>query len=157
MTDLWNIFKSDHNRLFGLDELIGNLILETDMDMIKFLIAVPDKSQLTDFIEFLKKNSDVELIFAETGEIALTKISDMPVDIVIADETLGDMTGLEFAAKLVSVNPMVNCAVVSPLSKDEFHEASEGLGLVQLPKNPGEKQAADLIQHIKTIKNLTTS
>ena len=38
----------------------------------------------------------MELIFAETGKIALTKISDTPVDLVIADETLGDMTGLEF-------------------------------------------------------------
>ena len=123
--------------------------------MIKLLIATPDKAPLSDFIAGLEKNSDVELIWADTGEIALTKISDIPVDLVVADETLCDMTGLEFAAKLVSVNPMVNCAVVSPLSTDDFHEASEGLGLVQLPVSPGEKQATDLIQHIKTIKNLT--
>ena len=123
--------------------------------MIKLLIVAPKKAPLSDFIAGLKKNSDVELIRADTGEIALTKISDIPVDLVVAYETICDMTGLEFAAKLVSVNPMVNCAVVSPLSKDDFHEASEGLGLVQLPVNPGEKQATDLIQHIKTIKDMT--
>ncbi len=124
--------------------------------MIKLLIAAPDKAPLSDFVAGLEKNNDVELMWAETGEMALTKISDMSLDLVVADETLGDMTGLEFAAKLISVNPMINCAVVSPLSKDDFHEASEGLGLVQLPKNPGEEQATELIQHIKTIKNLTS-
>ena len=119
--------------------------------MIKFLIATPDKNPLADFVAGLEKNNDVELIWADTGEMALTKISDMPIDLVVADETLSDMTGLTFAAKLISVNPMINCAVVSSLSKRDFHEASEGLGLVQLPKNPGEKQAAELIQHIKNI------
>lgn len=119
--------------------------------MIKLLIAAPDNAPLSNFVAGLEKNNDVELMWAETGEMALTKISDMSIDFVVADETLGDMTGLAFAVKLISVNPMINCAVVSPLSKHDFHEASEGLGLVQLPKNPGEKQAADLIRHIKKI------
>ena len=119
--------------------------------MIKLLLAATNKAPLSDFTAFLEKNNDVELIWADTGETALTKISNTPVDLVVSDETLGDMTGLEFAAKLVTVNPMINCAVISPLSKGDFHEASEGLGLVQLPKNPGEEQATELIQHIKKI------
>ena len=63
------------------------------------------------------------------------------------------MTGLELAEKLLSVNPMINCAAVSTLAPDQFHEASEGLGiLAPLPPAPGKAQAEDLLQRIKDIK-----
>ncbi len=49
-------------------------------------------------------------------------------------ENLGDMTGLEFIRAIVSKRPMVNCAAISSLASEDFHEASEGLGiLMQLP------------------------
>jgi hypothetical protein len=73
----------------------------------------------------------------------------------VTDEKLGDMTGIEFARRLLSVNPVINCASVSPLSPKDFHEASEGLGLLaQLPIRPGEEDAKDLLQRLKNLKNL---
>ncbi len=64
------------------------------------------------------------------------------------------MTGLKLAAKLLTVNPMINCTAVSSLSSAEFHEASEGLGLLsQLPANPGREQAEELLRLIKDQKN----
>ena len=44
-------------------------------------------------------------------------------DLVIAGERLGDVTGLELAAGLLSINPMITCAVVSGLTPEQFHEA----------------------------------
>ena len=83
-------------------------------------------------------------------------VSDTPVDLVVTDEELGDMTGLELAYKLLSINPMINCAAVSPLSHDDFHEVSEGLGLLaQLPLQPGAKQAEELLLRLKDLKNLS--
>lgn len=47
------------------------------------------------------------------------------------------------------INAMVNTAVVSPLSDEEFHEASEGLGiLVRLPLEPGADEACELLRRL---------
>jgi hypothetical protein len=42
--------------------------------------------------------------------------------------------------------------VVSPLSDEEFHEASEGLGILgRLPNNPGMNDASELLHKLKTV------
>jgi hypothetical protein len=57
--------------------------------------------------------------------------------------------------KLLSINPMINCAAVSPLPHEAFHEASEGLGvLAQLPVAPGKPDAEKLLRHLKDINIL---
>jgi hypothetical protein len=57
---------------------------------------------------------------------------------------------LELVQKLLMVNAMVNTAVVSPLSEAEFHDASEGLGVLgRLPGEPEVGAAADLIERLK--------
>ena len=124
--------------------------------MLKLLLVSPEQDSLFRLASALKRNDDVEMFWAESGANALDIISHTVVDLVVADEKLGDMTGLEFAERLVSVNPMINCATVSPLSREDFHDASEGLGLLaQLPIRPGEEHAEDLLQRLKKVKDLT--
>ena len=82
-------------------------------------------------------------------------VSGMSFDLVVVDEKLGDMTGIEFIETLVSVNPMINFAAVSPLPSDEFHEVSEGLGiLAQLPVLPGAKDSEDVLKRLNHLKKL---
>ena len=65
------------------------------------------------------------------------------------------MTGLEFIKTVIVQKPMVNCAAVSSLLPDDFHEASEGLGiLMQLPVRPGHEYAKYLLEHLKNILDL---
>ena len=121
--------------------------------VIKLLLVTPTRKALGDFASALKTNDEVELLWAESGGNALAIAAETLVDLVVTDEFLGDMTGLELAEKILSVNPMINCAAVSSLSSKEFHEASEGLGLLaQLPALPGKEQAEELLQRIKNIK-----
>ena len=76
---------------------------------------------------------------------------------MVTDKELGDMKEFEFAEKLLRVNPMINCAVLSSLSSDEFHEASEGLGVfAQLPLRPAEKDAENLLKRLKNLKDLSS-
>ena len=71
---------------------------------------------------------------------------------MIIDTGLPDSAPLALVQKLLLVNAMVNTAVVSPLSEAEFHEASEGLGvLARLPGEPDETDAADLLIKLKTL------
>ena len=124
--------------------------------MLKLLLVTANQDAFSRFASGLSNHADVELTWAESGGMALDMVADAAVDLVVADEGLGDMRGLELAYKVLSVNPMVNCAVASDLSHEDFHEASEGLGLLdQLPLQPGAEQADELVQQLKKIKNLS--
>ena len=125
--------------------------------MLKLLLVSNDKDSLADLASALVQHDDVELSWAESGETALNLAAEAAIDLIVTDERLGDMTGLEFAAKLLKVNPMINCTSVSSLSSEAFHEVSEGLGLMaQLPTNPDKEHAKALLQRLKHIKNLTS-
>ncbi|MBF0202861.1 MAG: response regulator [Desulfamplus sp.] len=124
--------------------------------MITLLLISTRNDALVDLSSGLKKDEGIEIIQVESGLKALDQISKKFFDLVISDETTVDITGLEFAKKLLQVSPATNCAIVSPLSSKEFHEASEGLGiLMQLPVRPDEKQAEALLKHLKKILLLT--
>ncbi len=121
--------------------------------MITILLISSNK----DFIPSTSELSDkANILRALSGNEALNIIKDKTVNLVIADESLGDMAGLEFAKKLISINPMINCALVSSLSPKDFHEASEGLGLMmQLPAQPEKQHIEKLLTQVETIIQTT--
>jgi len=123
--------------------------------MIKILLATSEKEPFSEFADILKQKDEIELTWAGTGQEALEAISDNPVDLVVVNENIGDMTGIEFMKKLLQINPMISCAAISTLAPEEFHEASEGLGvLMQLPASPDKLDAENLIQRLNDLKNL---
>ena len=123
--------------------------------MFKLLLVSPDKTSLSGLASALAEYSNVDLSWTEYGKEALDIASNNTIDLVVTDEWIGDMTGLEFADRLLTVNPRINCASVSQLSHDEFHAASEGLGIMaQLPSQAGREDAERLIQHLKSLKGL---
>ena len=124
--------------------------------MIRLLLVTPYKNSLLELASAMEKYDDVQLTWIDSGQKALDKLSEVSMDLVVTDKELGDMTGLEFAEKLVRVNPVINCAVLSSLPSDEFHEASEGLGIfAQLPLRPGKTDAEKLLNDLRKLKDLT--
>ena len=124
--------------------------------MIRLLLVTPHKNSLLELALAMEKHDDVELTWTESGQKALNMLSETSVDLVVTDEELGDMTGLEFAEQLLRVNPMINSAVLSSLPSDEFHEASEGLGIfAQLPLRPAKADAEKLLKGLRNLKDLT--
>ncbi|MEJ2657574.1 MAG: response regulator [Desulfobacterales bacterium] len=125
--------------------------------MITIVLITPERNIFSEFASALEQNKDVELSWFATGQEVLESISNNPVDLIVVNENIGDMTGIEFMKKLLSINPMITCAAVSPLPHEDFHEASEGLGvLAQLPVNPGEFEAEDLLKRLKRLKDLAS-
>ena len=121
----------------------------------RLLVVSPNRDSLSVFDSTLKSHNDVVIFWVESGGMALETLSDTTFDLVVTGEKLGDMTGFELAGKLISVNPMINCVVMSDLSHKDFHETSEGLGLMaQLPVQPSKKQTEELLQRLKNLKNL---
>jgi len=124
--------------------------------MIRLLLVTPHRNSLLELALAMEKYDDVELTWTDSGQKALDKLSETSVDLVVIDKDLGDMTGLEFAEKLLRVNPMINSAVLSSLPSHEFHEASEGLGVfAQLPLQPAKKDAEKLLKGLRNLKDLT--
>ena len=92
---------------------------------------------------------------AATGAAGLAQLQGRAVDLVIVDEQLDDMSGIEFVHQFVKVNPLANTAIVGSLPEAEFHEATEGLGvLMQLPPRPREADAESLLAVLAKISGL---
>ncbi len=123
--------------------------------MLKLLLVSRNEGALSILSSALSGKGDIEWEVLTSGEKALAALSSKAVDLVVADEDLGDMTALELSRRLLRINPMINCALVSSLSPEEFHEASEGLGIIaQLPEHPDGEDAETLIQILKSIKGM---
>jgi CheY-like chemotaxis protein len=119
--------------------------------MIDILLVCRNKSALSPFDAGLATHG-VNITWADSGTIGITMVTNSSFDLVVSDENLGDMTGLEFVRKAVARNPTINFAVVSSLSSEEFHEAGEGLGiLTQLPIKPGQEHANMLMRQLNDI------
>ena len=120
-----------------------------------FLMVTSRQNEWSKLARGLETAPGVELLWAESGTAALQAAQVNSFDLILIDEVLEDMPGLDLAKNLIKSNPMLNCALSSALSKESFHEASEGLGLLaQLPLDPGEQQAHDLIEQVTAIIKL---
>ncbi len=120
--------------------------------MNHFLLVGRADGNLKGYTELLNSESGITTTHAELGQDALELISDRIIDLIIVDERLSDYTGLEFIEMVVKSNPMILCALISSLSAKEFHDLSEGLGILsQLPTHPTSKDINDIIQKVSNI------
>ena len=123
--------------------------------MLKILVVNTLDNSLRNLVAPFRKSADIGVSVVETGNQALINLSSETFNLVVAAQELHDMSGLDLIKKIVAANPMVNCAVASDLAPKEFHEASEGLGiLMQLPAFPKTEHAEALLNQVQDIFNL---
>ncbi|MCD4743839.1 MAG: response regulator [Desulfobacteraceae bacterium] len=123
--------------------------------MIHILIASQDKDSLMEFSAGLDTN-DVEITWTKDCEHVISKIENNKFDLLIVDETLSDTKGLECIEKIIMNNPFLNTAAISSLSSKDFHEESEGFGvLMQIPVNPGSEDGEKMLDYLNKILKLT--
>jgi len=104
------------------------------------------------FTAALASNPEVNLQQVTSGAEALEAARTTAPQLMIIDADLPDTAPLDLAKKLLMVNAMVNTAVVSPLTDEEFHEAAEGLGILgRLPSDPGVSDASELLHKLRTV------
>ena len=114
-----------------------------------------DFSKFSALVTGLRRAHEVELVPAVTGTSGLAQLKSKRVDLVIVDEQLDDMSGIEFVKQLVAVNPLANTAIIGSMEAGDFHEATEGLGvLMQLPPRPSEADAEALLAVLAKIAGL---
>jgi DNA-binding NarL/FixJ family response regulator len=119
--------------------------------MLLIVLASARPEGLIAFAAALSADPEVHLQQAATGTEALEAGRTLSPHLMVIDD-LPDTEPLSLVQKLLTVNAMVNTAVVSPLTDEEFHEASEGLGILgRLPSEPGIGEAADLLQKLRQV------
>ncbi len=104
------------------------------------------------FAERLSSDPEVCLDQVTSGAGALGIVRSISPHLVIVDSEVTDTTPFGLVREIISANAMVNTAVASALSEDEFHDAGEGLGILcRLPLEPGSKEARELLQKLRAV------
>ena len=121
--------------------------------MMEIVLAGGNLASMPAFKTALEDNG-ARVTCLDSGQQTLGAVSEIKFDLLVVDETLEDMSGLELIESVIMSRPMLNCAAVSSLSKEDYHEASEGLGvLMQLPAVPGREEADALMKHLSKIQS----
>jgi DNA-binding NarL/FixJ family response regulator len=113
---------------------------------LRVLLLTKDSTRFSNLVAGLQHRLEIEVVSATTATDGFLLLKGTQINLVIVDEQLGDMDGIVFVKQLVKINPLINTAIVSARTPEEFHEATEGLGvLMQLPREPGQKDAETLL------------
>ncbi len=123
--------------------------------MLHLLLVSARQETLHPLAEGLAADPEVRLELVSSGAEALRVIRTNAPQLAIIDSELPDREPLALVQELLTVNATVNTAVVSPLSEEAFHEATEGLGiLAHLSLRPGKSDAAELLGKLRQILGL---
>lgn len=123
--------------------------------MIGVLLVSGDPGSLGSFAELLSQEDGITVIRVASAQDAWQCLGNRRVDVVVADEQLADGSALPFVKELIRRYPLINCAMVSDLPTEDFHEMTEGLGVfMQLPKNPGADEALKMVRLLASIDAL---
>jgi len=125
---------------------------------LRILLAAGDPARMQNLSDALHNHQAINVSSASTPHQALTAIQAGAVDVLVVDETLAETSGLQFVREVVGSYPLINCALVSTLPPDEFHEVTEGLGVfMHVPPRPGAETAAEMITLLDKIYGLLTA
>jgi DNA-binding response OmpR family regulator len=120
--------------------------------MPRILIAADKADRFEELARALDSARNVEILWAHDDEAALGKATAASPDLVIVDEHLGQVSGLQWIRRLMEVNASIHTAAVSSRPHDVFHEASEGLGIMtHLPPRPGKFEAEMLLKSLNQL------
>ncbi len=120
--------------------------------MIEIVMVTSATEKFQALVDGLEATREVQIVWANTSVEALKLASASTPGLMIIDDHMGGKSGLDIAREVILVNAGINMAILSDRPADEFHAASEGLGiLAQLPPNPGISEAKRLMDLVERI------
>lgn len=109
------------------------------------IAATTRPREIRDFLVTLGESSQEEITVETSGHGVLAQVKANPPRLVVIDQTLPDFDSLELVVKVMMVSAMTHTAVVTDMTSKEFHDASEGYGvLMALPTEPSEEDGRKL-------------
>ena len=122
---------------------------------MKILLVESKNDQFNALFSGLDRSADVEINTVNTIEQAIQKVKENTHSAVVVAEEVEGKPGLELIHKIVKTNPFINTVLQSGLPSDEFHEYTEGQGvLMQLSLKPGPEEAKQLVEKLEKVASL---
>lgn len=103
--------------------------------MRTLILASPRVDAWQAFADVLAARFQMRIVKVRNGGEALEAARTERPFAVAVDSDLTDLSGVELVRRLVRVNAMVHTALVSGESEAQFHEKTEGLGIL-MPLSP---------------------
>jgi DNA-binding NarL/FixJ family response regulator len=123
--------------------------------MMRFLIVSEEPARLNGLKTGLMKYPQIKIDVVDSVVGAMKEISGVVPSLVIVDEYIAGVSGKEMIETMIKKNPMINTALVSGLTPEDFHEFTEGLGiLMQVSGYAGEDVADDMVQKLEKLYSL---
>ncbi len=127
------------------------------MNTIDILLVSREDSSLANMAAALTE-IDCNIARLSSARQVWAHLENNRVDVAVVSEELEDCPGLQFVKELITRKPFAQCALVSPLPENEFHDATEGYGVfMQLPQRPSAQYARDMIDRLDKIHRLIHS
>jgi DNA-binding response OmpR family regulator len=122
-------------------------------EIMLHLVMVTARPQALHLLaEILSSDPEVRLDQVASGAEALSAVRSSTPHLMVIDFDLPDIKPLDLVKELLMVNAMLCTAVLSPLSEQQFHEASEGLGvLARLPVEPAAGDGVELLVRLRRV------
>ena len=118
--------------------------------MPRILLVADQADSLEELAQTLGGEKEIDVLWAHDGAAALESVAAHSPALVVVDESIGGDSGLDLIRRLIGVDAFIQTAAVSPLPHDDFHEASEGLGIMaQLPPKPSRNDTLKLLQTLR--------
>jgi hemerythrin-like metal-binding protein/PAS domain S-box-containing protein len=115
------------------------------------VLLVDDEEAILDFTEEVLSNNGYEVIKSVNGEEALSLFQEGPekIDLVITDQTMPKLTGVNLSKKLLEIRPDIPIILCTGYSKLVDEEKAKAVGIRSYLKKP-----IDTNQLLKTINEL---
>jgi DNA-binding response OmpR family regulator len=118
---------------------------------MQVVIVSARKEALRDFAQGL--GADVQWIQSPADVLGQAK--GAPWKLLVIDALTPGLNYKTFAMDLLRVNAMINTVVVTGMGEEEFHEDSEGLGvLCAVPENPGREDGVQVVGLLRQLPGL---
>jgi DNA-binding NtrC family response regulator len=123
--------------------------------MEKILIVSGNREKLKEVEKVFSSNTEYEIFFAKRKAQVIDLVKNNYFALVVCDEsTADDFPGKDLIEEIIKINAMINTALVSTLSDEDFHEFTEGLGILKkISPNPSDKEAKELYDYFQMIIN----
>ncbi len=124
-----------------------------DGESMKIVLASSMAQRLAPLAEGLWTLAKAELYQAGSVIEVMELLKTKPMELVVIDERLNDGKGLDLAKRIAQEQPFVNCVLVSESAAEDFHEETEGLGvLMQLNSPPDIGDSQLIVTHLEAIR-----
>ena len=118
--------------------------------MSSIVMATSQPARWRDFLQVLENKSGAQTEVVSTGDEVLQSARGKNLLAVILTQDVEGMAGAEVVHRLIAINAMIHVAWASALTEEEFHEATEGLGiLMKLSPTPDIEEASCLAERLE--------